>query len=973
MDPSIMKLLEEDEDESMHSGADVEALSAALNRDIGGDPAAISHPSVPKTGLSMQGSSSASEQVLGQWKTSSNVENDQQIQQIEQKQPFQSSEQLSSGGELIQPGSVAQPQGKQFNTQSEQEQLAFQQDSNNPQQLSETNSLQFVEKEQIKKSEESTILALGTDTTEGSKQEMAQHSDNQQHHNVKQSNSQQISSANLANMATQHSESHQKHTVDQSNSQQTSTPDQSNMATRRTKSASSIPFHMLIPILRPHLDKDRSMQLQAIFTKLRNNEVSKEDFLRVIRNIVGDQMLRQAAQKVQMQQLQSQAARNVQPNANPFSSQLQTSSPQLSSSGIQQVTRPQTFPAHHSVQSAQNPKVIGSSSGQPYVPSSTFQLRPNAGLTVPENSTLKSREVETRSDVKGSHSVQNYAISMNKSNPERDGPMVSLQTVNKQQHHTQLPQSSFSMSGNSSSYNTHAFPRPSMSSSSSLRPPSLDTHTRQVSHAQGLGSTQVRPNQSTNIMNMPTFEQNSANETKRQQISSLTSHSSSQQNAVPWQLSTNKEKKSSGLQSTSYVKQEVVDQPSEPPNKSHFASSQNTSFVSAHYNQGNSVLGSSSMIGTSQVSGPISSQADQSGQVSSATPSLTGATTKTPSKKPTAGQKKPIEAIGSSPPMSSKKQKTSGNFLEQSIEQLNDVTAVSGVNLREEEEQLLSGMKEESRASEATRRVVQEEEERLILQKATLQKKLSDIMSKCGLKNIGGDVERCLSMCVEERLKGLISYLIRLSKQRVDTEKSRHRFVITSDVRRQILSMNQKAKEDWDKKQTEESEKHRKVNEADGNTGVDTEKDKEEGRSKTVKVNKEEDDKLRTTAANVAARAAVGGDDMLSKWQLMAEQARQKREGHDGPSSSQLGKTASSKSSLGRASKEKQESEKKGSAMSASGGARRFGRNNAQLHPKVARNISLKDVIAALSREPQMSKSPLIYRLYERLPGDSSV
>jgi transcription initiation factor TFIID subunit 4 len=34
---------------------------------------------------------------------------------------------------------------------------------------------------------------------------------------------------------------------------------------------------------------------------------------------------------------------------------------------------------------------------------------------------------------------------------------------------------------------------------------------------------------------------------------------------------------------------------------------------------------------------------------------------------------------------------------------------------------------------------------------------------------------------------------------------------------------------------------------------------------------------MRTTAANVAARQAVGGSDMLSKWQLMAEQARQKR------------------------------------------------------------------------------------------------
>lgn len=35
---------------------------------------------------------------------------------------------------------------------------------------------------------------------------------------------------------------------------------------------------------------------------------------------------------------------------------------------------------------------------------------------------------------------------------------------------------------------------------------------------------------------------------------------------------------------------------------------------------------------------------------------------------------------------------------------------------------------------------------------------------------------------------------------------------------------------------------------------------------------------MRTTSAYVAARAAFGGNDMLSKWQLMAEQARQKRE-----------------------------------------------------------------------------------------------
>ncbi|XP_065013230.1 transcription initiation factor TFIID subunit 4b-like isoform X3 [Musa acuminata AAA Group] len=916
MDPSIMKLLEEDEDESMHSGADVEALSAALNRDIGGDPAALARPPESDTGVSMLGSSSASKQVLGQWQTSSEVENEQQIQQKEQKRHLQSSEQHSSGGELIQAGSVSQPQDEQINNQPQHDCPTIQQEASHSDDLQRQPEANLLEKEQ--------------------------HSENQQQHIVQQSNSQQIPTSNQANMAM-----------------------------RRTKAASSIPFHLLIPILRPHLDKDRSMQLQAIFAKLRNNEVSKEDFLRVIRNIVGDQMLRQAAQKVQVQ-LQAQAARGAQTNTNSFSLQSQASSQQLASSVPPQITGAQSFPALHSIPSSQSLKVTGSPPHQPYVPPLTFQAQPGTGLTAPDNSTQKPREVETKSDGKGAQSVQKYTSNTNITNPERDVSMVSLQPVNKQQHHAQLPQSSFSVSGATSSYNTHAYPRPSMSSSTSIRPQNLDSHARQVSVTPGAVSTQLRPTQSVSVINVPKYEQNPANEAKRQQVGSVTA---SQHNPIAWQLSANKDQKGNTFPSMA-VKQELVDQSSEPPNKSHFASSESTLFGSAHVNQGNHALGSSSTTGTTQISGSVPSQVDQIVQlhshISSATPPLGGATAKTPSKKPSVGQKKLFEAPGSSPPMPSKKQKTSGTSLDQSIEQLNDVTAVSGVNLREEEEQLLSGLKEESRASEATRRIVQEEEERLLLLKAPLQRKLSDIMLKCGLKNIGGDVERCLSMCVEERLKGLISYLIRLSKQRVDIEKSRHRFVITSDVRRQILLANQKTKEEWDKKQAEESEKLRKVNEMDGNTGVDAEKDKEDGRPKALKANKEEDDKMRATAANVAARAAVGGDDMLSKWQLMAEQARQKREGLDGAP----GKTASSKPllSLGRSSREKQESEKKGSsAVSASGGTRRFGRKNAlESHPKVARNVSLKDVIAALEREPQMSKSSLIYRLYERLSSNSS-
>lgn len=83
-----------------------------------------------------------------------------------------------------------------------------------------------------------------------------------------------------------------------------------------------------------------------------------------------------------------------------------------------------------------------------------------------------------------------------------------------------------------------------------------------------------------------------------------------------------------------------------------------------------------------------------------------------------------------------------------------------------------------------------------------------------------------------------------------------------------------------------------------------------------IKANKEDDDKMRTTAANVAARAAVGGDDKMSKWQLMAE-ARQKREGGvDSALSSHQGKGVNRKivSTPVKNARENQDSEKRSQA-----------------------------------------------------------
>nr|ACR34476.1 unknown [Zea mays] len=377
----------------------------------------------------------------------------------------------------------------------------------------------------------------------------------------------------------------------------------------------------------------------------------------------------------------------------------------------------------------------------------------------------------------------------------------------------------------------------------------------------------------------------------------------------------------------------------------------------------------SESVGKVRMAGTGNSSAKGKQGTPNSTPNASGGTK---SSKKSGGQKKSLEAAGSMQP-SSKKQKTSGGSQEQSIDELNDVTAASGVNIREEEEQLLSAPKEESLASQEARRIAKEEEENLFLRKGPLLRKLAEIAQKCDLKNISDDVEYCLSMCVEERLRRLISTLIRVSKQRIDTEKTGHRLVITSDVGRQILQMNQRAKEEWDKKQAEEADKNKKQTEADGSGATELEKEKEESRPKNVKPNKEEDDKMRANAANVAARQAVGGSDMLSKWQSMAEQARQKREGIDVSAASQPGRGPGSRqlSKFGKGPGEHPEGSKRSHSMAfGTGGMKRPGRT-AFAGPQ--RLISVKDVICALEREPQMTKSRLIYRLHERLPVDSTV
>ncbi|XP_057801782.1 transcription initiation factor TFIID subunit 4b-like [Salvia miltiorrhiza] len=186
------------------------------------------------------------------------------------------------------------------------------------------------------------------------------------------------------------------------------------------------------------------------------------------------------------------------------------------------------------------------------------------------------------------------------------------------------------------------------------------------------------------------------------------------------------------------------------------------------------------------------------------------------------------------------------------------------------------------------------------------------------------------------------------------------------------MAINSKAREDWEKKQAE-TEKSQKVSESESSTGADADKEKDENRGKLVKVNKEEDDKMRATAANVAVRAATGVGDITSRWQLMIE-ANQKQGGTDISSGPQTNKDVGRKplATSTRNTRENQESEKRDSsvALTTPASIRKVGRNQVVV-PRLARSISVKDVIALLEREPQMSKSTLLYRLYHKVSADA--
>lgn len=176
---------------------------------------------------------------------------------------------------------------------------------------------------------------------------------------------------------------------------------------------------------------------------------------------------------------------------------------------------------------------------------------------------------------------QTRSASLTAGNQERESSMTSLQPVNKLPQHTQIPQSSFSMYGNTHS-NLHSHPYPRHSSSAQAtgqKSQGQFSQTKQALHAQGIASTQLGSTQLMGMAHMLKYEiQNTGNESKRIHGGSFASHTLLQQSPATIQAYSNKEQRSAVMSPMSLVKPEVIDQASEHLGKSQLTAPEGSSF-----------------------------------------------------------------------------------------------------------------------------------------------------------------------------------------------------------------------------------------------------------------------------------------------------------------------------------------------------------------------------------------------------------
>eukprot|EP00898_Chlorokybus_atmophyticus_P008790 jgi/Chlat1/8912/Chrsp92S00689 len=341
------------------------------------------------------------------------------------------------------------------------------------------------------------------------------------------------------------------------------------------------------------------------------------------------------------------------------------------------------------------------------------------------------------------------------------------------------------------------------------------------------------------------------------------------------------------------------------------------------------------------------------------------------------------------------------------VKELADVTRVSGVDLKGEQALLLagadaSGRPADSAKSSAAAHAVRIEEGFLFPDPSrsstadTLQNRIAAIARRYGVKRTTADAAKVLSLAVEERLRTLLNRLVVLSKQRADEKRTKGKVKLGLDMRKRLRAIEKRERDAQEKREAREREALLRAAESkDKGTGDSAKDEKLKAKAKQARptFKLEEEDRIRASAANLAAMAAIGDvKSAESRWAAMAANANRKPldttattlppspspTTPGGEMDSSTSPTAGTISAPGMQQQATPLQQRVAPGGTGFGQAQRpqgvgVGGTVGTKRPLggAERSISMRDLLLLLEQEPQSRRSELLYKLYMRVKGAS--
>mmetsp|Transcript_494 Transcript_494/g.1048 ORF Transcript_494/g.1048 Transcript_494/m.1048 type:complete len:560 (-) Transcript_494:226-1905(-) len=285
------------------------------------------------------------------------------------------------------------------------------------------------------------------------------------------------------------------------------------------------------------------------------------------------------------------------------------------------------------------------------------------------------------------------------------------------------------------------------------------------------------------------------------------------------------------------------------------------------------------------------------------------------------------------------------------VEELNDVTAISGINLQNEQEALLASktfLVGQTRGAATVEMSLLNPyflRTRVHLWQQRFLTKLGQLVTPVPKD----EVLKLLEVAVQDRLRGVLIELQKISRQRVDWKKVGIDVLrdTSVDVRRGVRVIEKREKELEEMREAQERSELLRVAEAEkGSKRAREEPEEGSFRMKVQKVKQQEQDRHATSVANITAMAAIG-DSRWAKWAEMASNEKKA-----------VPAAASNSSGVAADKKEREDEDKAEAAIPTA--------SNTMMASGSERQITLQDCVVLLGRDA-FCKREYVVRLHQRM------